>query len=127
MHLRRWVWGKFARPERDQALKTFITMRPQTQVLGELSAHLDFVVLTGKHPEELPRRRGVRAFPAGVYEGVTSLALYLLFAVVEDKFVVLHVSLAERSGAAQKPAGSRPPLSDDAWDLAQTRLSAGLY
>lgn len=120
MHPRRWVWGKWARPERAQALTSFAL--PQNSVLFEIKANMDFTTLTGRHPEELPRRRSLRAFPACVHGGIV---LFLIFAAVDDKFVVLHAPVEGHPG--QRTLGARPALSADAWELAQKRFDAGQY
>jgi hypothetical protein len=89
---------------------------------AEMNANMDFTTFAGKHPEELPRRRSLRALPAVVHP---RLAMYLLFTAADRKFVVLHASLARDGGGSE--AAARPPLPDEAWRLAQSRLDFGDY
>jgi hypothetical protein len=79
---------------------------------------MDFVQLCGKHPEELRRRRSVRAFPAVVEpEGV----LYLFFAAPDSR--TLEVLRLERIPKAH-PSASLPSPPDEAWGIAISRFDA---
>lgn len=98
-------------------------MLPQNSIVFEIKANMDWTSLTGRHPEELPKRRGVRAHPVCVHDG---MALYVLFAAIDEKFVVLHAAL-ETHAAGARAVGIRPPLSEEAWKLAQKRLDSGHY
>ena len=119
MHPQRWTWGKQARGERGEILDLFPV--PRAWAAAEMNGNMRYTSLTGKHPEELPKRRAVRAFPAVVHAGQV---MYLLFTAMKGKFVVLHASLARHGDGSD---ATRPPLSDEAWRLAQSRLDSGNY
>jgi len=121
VYRRRWTWVEKARIERAKLIDLFPDSRPL--VVAELVANMKFAALTGRHPEELPRRRALRALPAVVYPGLT---MYLIFVESGRKFVVLHASLARDDGiAAAQHVALRPPLSNDAWMLSQSRFDSG--
>src|SRR5688500_8220448 len=105
---RRWTWDPRARIEREIILNKFSVpyWEASSVMWGNMEATLD----KGKHPEELPRRRALRALPAVAYPGEV---MYLLFTAIKNKQVVLHAAFA--SGETTE----RPPLLPDAWRLAQ--------
>jgi hypothetical protein len=122
---RSWIWDEEAKLDRKLAVDALDLARRSTY--AELFAGLDYVAAIGEHPHELPRRGAVRAFPAVVHGDA---AVYIVFATTSGRhrLVVLHVVLERliATGAATSQ-GTRPSLSERAWNLGRSRLDSGVW
>ena len=102
MDPKRWTWTKRARIERSEALEGFA---PSSQEAGwQMVSNMRYLTLTGSHPEELPRKRSVRALPVVTEAGV---GMYILFTAIGRKYVVLHATL-ERAGSSTSSQPEAP-------------------
>jgi hypothetical protein len=112
-------------PELEEAIHAF-ELKP-AKVRGYIQGGLDVISAHGQHPEELPRRRSVHAFPA-LWHSAT--VCYILFGHPDATYrVILHLSLVRAvRGRVTYPATlklQRPGLPAAAWNLAATRLEKG--
>lgn len=108
----------------ELAFNAFRTLAPN-EVKAAVLAGLDCITLKGQHPGELPRRRGVHAFPALWLPG--DGALYILFANPNNIYrVLLHFAMinCERVEYPATLYVQRPPLPREAWNIATERLDA---